>query len=202
LKMLQGTDTPEIVLTPKFQAEQQRLRANESSAAMTLPKKDPNFVPKLSQENLTFSFSLTPKSNEVAKRRAAEILKKKPLEQTNPNLLKYRGTEAGKKRIAEEFNKSEEGETKKVKIDDKVDEAQKKKDFIKRMMNATSSHADLGESLEREKQQKCFDRLEKKEAMEERMANTTEMSVSQISCRLFNLIKHSFSFAVQGCDLQ
>ena len=58
------------------------------------------------------------------------------------------------------------------------DEAQKKKDFINRMMNAKSAHGDLAENLEREKQQKCMDRLEKKEAMEERMANTMEMKVT------------------------
>jgi minichromosome maintenance protein 10 len=200
LRMLQGTDKPEIVLTPKFQKEQQILKAKESPAAAA-PPKDVNFVPKLTNENITFSFSMPAVGNDAAKRRAAEILKKKPLEQSNPNSIKYRGTEAGKKRIAEDFNKSLEGESKKAKVDVPVeDEAQKKKDFIKRMMNAKSSHADLGESLERDKQQKCFDRLEKKEAMEERMASTTEMKVSLNLSFFCQLIKTNL-FPVQSGDL-
>jgi len=179
LKMLQGTDSPQILLTPKFEREKQSLLSQESPKVEVAPKKDPNFVPKLSGENLTFSFSLPKNKNDVAKLKALQVLKKKPLETSNPNLIKYRGTESGKKRIADELNTSLENDPKKVKLSED-DEARKKKEFIQRMMNAKSSHGDLAESLEREKQQKCMDRLEKKEAMEERMANTMEMKVSRL----------------------
>ncbi|KAG5676138.1 hypothetical protein PVAND_005989 [Polypedilum vanderplanki] len=193
LKLLQGTDKPEFILSSKFQSAQQKINQTATSASQPL-QKDPNFVPKLSSENITFSFSMPVKSNDAAKKRAAEILKKKPLEQSNPNLLRYRGTEAGKKRIAEELNKSLEGESKKVKVDTTAeDEAQKKKDFIKRMMNAKSTHADLSENVEQEKQQKCFDRLEKKEAMEERMANTMEMKCKAVICKVCKYIYFSAS---------
>lgn len=177
LKMLQGTDSPQILLTPKFEREKQSLSSQESPKVEAAPKKDPNFIPKLSGENLTFSFSVPKNKNDVAKLKALQVLKKKPLETSNPNLIKYRGTESGKKRIADELNTSLENDPKKAKLSED-DEARKKKEFIQRMMNAKSSHGDLAENLEREKQQKCMDRLEKKEAMEERMANTMEMKVN------------------------
>lgn len=178
LKMLQGTETPQIVLTPKFKRDN-----GEYLAPIVEPKKDTNFIPKLSSENLTFSFSVSHSSaakNEIAKRRAAAILKKKPLATKNPNLVKYRGTEVGKKRIADELNSSlteENGnDPKKVKLDES-EELKKKKEYLQKIMNAKSSHDDLVENMQRENEQKTFDRLEKKEAMEERMANTTEMKV-------------------------
>ncbi len=180
MKKLQGTESPKIILTPKFERENRVQPSSQSSPAP--PKKDLNFTPKLSSENLTFSFSFPPKNsstkkNEIAKQRAAAILKKKPLETSNPNLVKYRGTEAGKKRIADELNLSQsENEAKKLKLSED-DEAKSKKDYLQRMMNAKSSHDDLVQDMRREVEQKTFDRLEKKEAMEERMANTMEIKV-------------------------
>lgn len=188
LKMLQGTDSPQILLTPKFERERQSLYPKESPKEEPAPKKDPNFVPKLSGDNITFSFSVPKNKNDVAKQKALQVLKKKPLETSNPNLIKYRGTEAGKKRIADELNTSLENDPKRTKLS-VDDEAQKKKEFIQRMMNAKSSHGDLAESLEREKQEKCMDRLEKKEAMEERMANTMEMKVSLV-CLIYSCVLH------------
>lgn len=173
LKLLQGTQTPQIVLTPKFEREN-RPKITEP------PKNDLNFVPKLSTENLTFSFSVpqsSAKKNELAKQKAAAILKKKPLESSNPNLVKYRGTEAGKKRIADELNSSvEENDSKKVKLNEE-EELRKRKEYLQKIINAKSSHDTLVEDMQREKEQKTFDRLEKKEAMEERMANTMELKV-------------------------
>jgi minichromosome maintenance protein 10 len=170
LKMLQGTDTPQFVLTPKPKAPE---------TTPEPPKKDPNFVPKLSAGNLTFSFSVPVKNlgrNELAKQRAAQILKKKPLEPSNPNLIKYRGTEAGKRKLTETMI-NEENEAKKVKLSES-EETNRRKEYLLKMMNATSSHANLVEDKEAERREKCFDSMEKKEAMEERMANTTEMKVS------------------------
>ncbi|XP_070505125.1 protein MCM10 homolog [Chironomus tepperi] len=192
LKMLQGTDSPQILLTPKFVKEKESLFSSESPKVEPAAKKDPNFVPKLSGENLTFSFSVPKNKNDVAKQKALQVLKKKPLETSNPNLIKYRGTEAGKKRIADELNTSLENDPKKAKLS-VDDEARKKKEFIERMMNAKSAHGDLAESLEREKQQKCMDRLEKKEAMEERMANTMEMKCKAVICRRCKYIYFSAS---------
>lgn len=173
LKMLQGTETPQMIHTAKF---------NKSESVPEPPKKDLNFVPKLSGENLSFTFSFPVKKNDLAKQKAAAILKKKPLEPNNPNLIKYRGTEAGKKRLADEINSSveldlEENEAKKVKLT-VTEETQRRRDYLIKMMNAKSNHSDLVEDKESERREKCFNAMEKKEAMEERMANTMEMKVS------------------------
>ena len=168
LKLLQGTDTPQIILT---------LKPKEATAEP--PKKDPNFVPKLSSGSLSFSFSVPLKKagkNDLAKQKAALILKKKPLEPSNPNLIKYRGTESGKRKLADE-RKNEENEAKKVKLTDS-EETQRRKEYLMKMMNAKSNHLDLVEDKEAERREKCFDSMEKKEAIEEKMANTTEMKVS------------------------
>lgn len=169
LKMLQGTETPQMIFSPKVQA----------AAAVTEPSKQANFVPKLSGDNLMFSLSIPVKKNELAKQRAAEILKKKPLEPSNPNHVKYRGTEAGKKRLVDDFCTSsniDENDAKKIKLSE-VEETKRRKEYLLKMMNATSSHADLVEDKEAERREKCFNAMEKKEAMEERMENTMEMKV-------------------------
>lgn len=170
LKMLQGTDSPQMIHTPRAQQ------------APEPPKNDANFVPKLTNSNLTFSFSVPVKKSgpiDLAKQRAAAILKKKPLEPNNPNLIKYRGTEAGKKRLADELGTTETdgNDAKKAKLSD-TEEAKRHKEYLTRMMNATSTHANLVEDKETERRDKCFDAMEKKEAMEDRMANTMEMKVS------------------------
>lgn len=169
LKMLQGTETPQMIHSPRFQP-----------ATPEPPRKDANFVPKLSSGNLTFSFSVPKKTNDQAKLKAAAILKKKPLEPNNPNLIKYRGTEAGKKRLADELSTSTgapENDAKKVKLTDS-EETLRRKEYLTKMMNAKSNHSNLVEDKESELREKCFDSMEKKEAMEERMANTMEMKVS------------------------
>ena len=172
LKKLQGTETPRMIHTPKI-----------DETAREPPKKDPSFVPKLSASDLTFSFSIPVKKNDLAKKRAAEVLKKKPLEASNPNLIKYRGTEAGKKRLASELNNSatssslDENDAKKVKLSE-AEETKRRKEYLMKMMNATSSHANLVEDKEAVVRDKCFDAMEKKEAMEERMENTMEMKVN------------------------
>lgn len=174
LKMLQGTDSPQMVFTPKLQPEPIKEPA----------KKDPSFIPKLSNESLTFSFSIPVKKNDLAKQRAAAILKKKPLEVSNPNLIKHRGTEAGKKRLADELNTStetagtSENDAKRIKLA-QTEETQRRRDYLLKMMNAKSSHENLVEDKEAERRDKCFNAMEKKEAMEERMANTMEMKVSE-----------------------
>lgn len=172
LKMLQGTETPQMIFTPKLLPEK----------PIEQPKRDLSFVPKLSSGNLTFTCSVPLKKNDMAKQRAAAILKKKPLEPSNPNLIKYRGTETGKKRLAGELNTSielQQSDSKKAKLD-VSEETQRRREYLMKMMNAKSNHSDLVEDKEAERREKCFDSMEKKEAMEDRMANTMEMKVNRI----------------------
>lgn len=190
LKMLQGTETPQMIHTAKF---------NRTESIPEPPKKDVNFVPKLSGENLSFSFSVPAKKNDMAKQRAAAILKKKPLELNNPNLIKYRGTGAGKKRLAEELSTSVEpegNEPKKVKLTD-AEETNRRREYLMKMMNVKSKHSDLVEDKEAERREKCFNAMEKKEAMEERMANTMELKVGSGSSKPFYLFSNHFLFSAK-----
>ena len=175
LRILQGTETPQMIHTAKFNESK-----HKTETIPEPPKQDVNFIPKLSCENLSFTLSVPVKKNDLAKQRAAAILKKKPLEANNPNLIKYRGTEAGKKRLADEINTSVEqegNEAKKVKLSD-AEESQRRRDYLIKMINMKSNHSDLVEDKEAERREKCFNAMEKKEAMEERMANTMEIKVS------------------------
>lgn len=169
LRKLQGTETPQMLFTPK------------TAEAAEPPKKDFSFTPKLMDNNLTFTLSIPVKKNELAKQRAAAILKKKPLEASDPNLVKYRGTDAGKKRLAGELVTSsgtDENDAKKAKIANS-EETTRRQDYLIKMMNATSSHANLVVDKEAEVREKVFDSMEKKEEMEERMVNTMEMKVER-----------------------
>lgn len=77
-------------------------------------------TPKLSGGNFTIDLSMSSKQAAVAKQKAINILKKKPIEKTNPNFVKHRGTEAGKKRALEELNQnlsSPEQDSKRLKLD-------------------------------------------------------------------------------------
>lgn len=77
-------------------------------------------APKLSSGNFTVDLSMSSKQATLAKQHAINLLKNKPIEKSNPNFVKHRGTEAGKKRALEELSqnlKSPEQENKRQKLD-------------------------------------------------------------------------------------
>lgn len=137
-------------------------------------------VPSLSKND----FSFTVDFNSNAKSKAIEILKNKPIEKSNPNFIKYRGTESGKKRVLEQLSREEsENEQKKRKMDDTVDAAeQEHKDRIQRILNASSSHTELIKAHELSVQDEYFGKLEKKELMEEKMLNTKKVDCKAVIC--------------------
>ncbi|XP_050086569.1 protein MCM10 homolog [Anopheles aquasalis] len=149
-----------------------------------------NSKPSLSRE--AFEIDIIPRTVSVAKAlqsraRATAILKQKPIEKSNPNFIKYRGTEQGKKRVLEEVVKNaagtEENAAKRPKIEDGPSaEEQARNDFIKRMMQATSSHKELVVASENAAQEEYFHKLERKEAMEEKMLNTFKVACKAVSC--------------------
>ncbi|XP_058060160.1 protein MCM10 homolog [Anopheles bellator] len=145
--------------------------------------------PRLSRE--AFDIELTQRTPLAAKalqsrERAKAIVKQKPIEKSNPNFIKYRGTEQGKKRVLEEITKNpavEENAAKRPKVDDTESEAVRaRKDHIQRIMKATSSHVDLIEASENAQQEEYFKTLERKEAMEEKMLNTYKMDCKAVIC--------------------
>ncbi|XP_063699475.1 protein MCM10 homolog [Culicoides brevitarsis] len=141
-------------------------------------------APKLSSGNFTVDLSMSSKQAMIAKQHAINLLKNKPIEKANPNFIKHRGTEAGKKRALEELDQNLTGleqDVKKQKID-KANEENAKRERLLRIMNATSSHNDILEVKELERQDKYFTNLEKKEAMEEKMLNTTKVACKAVIC--------------------
>lgn len=155
---------------------------------------DLNKVPSLSRN--TFSFSIGNSvsggrgGNDVAKAKAAAILQKKPIGKSNPNFVKYRGTEAGKKRAHSALESEEESAQKKQKLAEEVEKF--KNERIKQILSARSSHADLIEIHESNVQDQYFNKLEKKEAMEEKMLGTTKIHYISFFCHYFFHFSHLF----------
>lgn len=153
------------------------------SQAATTPNLDLSKKPALSRDSFSFSISkgaMGKSSNDLAKAKAAAILQKKPVEKTNPNFIKYRGTEAGKKRAHSAIESNDGSAEKKRKFEEEVEKF--KNDRIKQILSTQSSHADLIEIHESNVQDQYFNKLEKKEAMEEKMLNTTKMECKAVIC--------------------
>lgn len=119
--------------------------------------------------------------SQFAKTKATEILKRKPIEKSNPNFVRHRGTEAGKKRALEVLQQNDETAAKKQKITDAAEQFQRER--IQAMINAKSSHTELIDAHHSAEQDKYFDRLEKKEAMEDKMLNTFQMDCKAVVCQ-------------------
>lgn len=137
--------------------------------------------PTLQREGFSFDITLSSlRQSELNKAKALDILRKTPIAKSNPNFIRHRGTEAGKKRALEDLTAREPQHVKKQKITDAAERFQKER--IAAIINAKSSHTDLIEAKQQESQDKYFDKLEKKEAMEEKMLSTFQMDCKAVTC--------------------
>ncbi|XP_058819028.1 protein MCM10 homolog [Topomyia yanbarensis] len=139
-------------------------------------------APRLSTGNFIIDLGASPKQIIHSRQKAVEIIKKKPLEKSNPNFIKHRGTEAGKKRALEQMESNGDSggpESKRQKVEM---EQQARQERLKKIMEASSSHTDLIKAHEDEQQEKYFKDLERKEAMEEKMMNTFKVACKAIIC--------------------
>lgn len=137
--------------------------------------------PSLKKEGFTFDLSSTSfHQSDIAKNKALAILKKKPIAKSNPNHIKYRGTETGKKRALEDMQSHDGDKAKKQKITEAAEKFQSER--IKAMINMKSSHTELIDAHQNEAQDIYFNKLEKKEAMEEKMLNTFQMDCKAVTC--------------------
>ncbi|XP_049288102.1 protein MCM10 homolog [Anopheles funestus] len=146
-------------------------------------------VPQLSRDSFDIDFTKQKVSLKKAlqsRARATEIIKQKPIEKADPNFIKYRGTEQGKKRVLEELSKNapaEENVAKRQKLQEETEEKERaKKEHIKRIIDASSSHQDLVVASENAQQEQYFKSLERKESMEEKMLNTFKVPCKAVSC--------------------
>lgn len=138
--------------------------------------------PKLSKDNFCIEVNIGDKRAQLAKAKALEILKNKPIAKVNPNST--RGTRDGKRRAIDDLNEQfMSPEVKKQKIEEGKKE-QERKTRIDRIMNAASSHTNLVNLREREEEEKYFSKLEKKEALEEKMLNTFKMPCKAVICKI------------------
>uniref|UniRef100_A0A1A9X0R8 Protein MCM10 homolog n=1 Tax=Glossina brevipalpis TaxID=37001 RepID=A0A1A9X0R8_9MUSC len=138
--------------------------------------------PRLSRENFCIEINIGERKAQLAKMKALEILKKKPIEKVNPNGT--RGTAQGKRRAIDELNeKLMSNETKRQKLIEEQRENERKT-RIERIMAASSSHSNLVDMRDREEEEKYFNRLEKKEALEEKMLNAYKVACKAVICQL------------------
>lgn len=105
---------------------------------------------------------------------AVKLIKKiGPIKKENPNGLRGKG----KKRPAPETTVAESA-TKKSKLS----ESEFISDRFKKMMAATSRHADLVDARDDEEKEKYFNKLEAKERMEEKMTTTYKVPCKAVRC--------------------
>ncbi|EDW13026.1 protein MCM10 homolog [Drosophila mojavensis] len=142
---------------------------------------DASLTPKLAgSENFSFEVNIGARQAQSAKLKAAALLKKKPLEKVNPNST--RGTESGKRRAIDELHEKFSSTAKRQKLEEEERELMRKS-RIERIMAATSSHTNLVDMREQEAQDDHFNKLERKEAMEEKMLNTYKMPCKAVICQ-------------------
>lgn len=136
----------------------------------------------------------TPPSTSKAKAKALAALKGKEIAKVSPNHVPAR------KRKAEEVEKAKKKvrQTLAADDDDGDDNAENDEDAapyvtktgevmtkerMERIRNAKSINQRLVEAHEDEETERVLDRLEKKEAMEEKMLNTTELETKAVTCK-------------------
>ncbi|XP_026756145.1 protein MCM10 homolog [Galleria mellonella] len=125
------------------------------------------------------------KAAEKRKENAIKLIQQSGgIKKSDPNNIK--GTEAGKKRAIDKLNDSgnEENKSKKFKPngeDNKITKGVMSERF-KKILEATSAHQNLIKQHEDNEQEMYFNKLEKKEAMEEKMLNTFKLACKAVRC--------------------
>ncbi|XP_075980020.1 minichromosome maintenance 10 homolog [Anticarsia gemmatalis] len=136
---------------------------------------------------IDLNMSYGQKAAERAKANALRLIQQSGgLTKSDPNNIK--GTEAGKKRALDKLNTSgDENESKKTKPNEESGTPMKKpkgvmSERFKKILEATSAHQNLIEQHEDDEQEKYFNKLEKKEKMEEKMLNTFKLACKAVRC--------------------
>ncbi|XP_053959602.1 protein MCM10 homolog [Anastrepha ludens] len=112
-------------------------------------------------------------TNASAMQKAINVLRKCPVEKVNPNSI--RGTKEGKKRAMEVLHEMNEPKKRKTEETSKI--------HLTDILETNSTHKELIDVRQREEEDKYFNRLEKKEAMEEKMLNTYKLPCKAVICK-------------------
>ncbi|CAH0400755.1 unnamed protein product [Chilo suppressalis] len=134
---------------------------------------------------IDLNISYGQKAAERAKSNAIKLIQQSGgIPKIDPNNTK--GTEQGKKRALEKLNVPGTDENKCKKAKHNNEEQNKpvgiKSERFKKILEATSAHQNLIEQHDDEEQEKYFSKLEKKEAMEEKMLNTFKLPCKAVRC--------------------
>ncbi|XP_055386081.1 protein MCM10 homolog [Condylostylus longicornis] len=156
--------------------------ASQLTKSLNSPLTVLNKTPTLKKDNFSLDINFNLRKADAAKLKAIQILKNKPIEKSDPNFIKYRGTVNGKKRAIDELHElHNDPESKRRKLEEEI-KAKEAKTRIQKIIMATSSHANLVNVRELEEQEKYFNKLEKKEQMEEKMLNTYKIACKAVIC--------------------
>ncbi|XP_050338834.1 protein MCM10 homolog isoform X8 [Bactrocera neohumeralis] len=117
----------------------------------------PNFANIFSQNQSRIEFKVTD-THQKTKDKDLEVLKRCPIEKVNPNSI--RGTVGGKKRVLDVLNGSENSKRRKIEENHDMHTSD--------IFETGSNHRDLVNVRQKQEEDKYFNRLEKKEAMEEK----------------------------------
>ncbi|KAM3959667.1 LOW QUALITY PROTEIN: minichromosome maintenance 10 homolog [Aphomia sociella] len=133
---------------------------------------------------IDLNISYGQKSANKAKENAVRLIQQSGGIKTDPNNIK--GTDIGKKRALEKLigSSSEESASKKLKPNEEDSKRLKgvMSERFKKILEATSVHQNLIKQHEDDEQEKYFNKLEKKEAMEEKMLNTFKLACKAVRC--------------------
>ncbi|KAI8439185.1 hypothetical protein MSG28_013032 [Choristoneura fumiferana] len=121
------------------------------------------------------------KAAERAKSNALRLIQQNGgIEKLDPNNL--RGTEAGRKRALDKLNGGENDCKKSKPNEENTTSMGIKSERFKKILEATSAHQNLIQEHDDNEQDKYFNKLEKKEAMEEKMLNTFKLPCKAVRC--------------------
>ncbi|XP_049876031.1 protein MCM10 homolog [Pectinophora gossypiella] len=168
-----------------------KLTALNSSPQASLAAKVAN-SPKLGKGfslkgsgTIDLNMSYGQKAAERSKANAIKLIQRSGgIQKVDPNNIK--GTETGKKRALEKLNSSgsNENDSKKARPNEESSSTGKKlmSERFKKILEATSAHQNLIKQHDDDEQEKYFNKLEKKEAMEEKMLNTFKLACKAVRC--------------------
>lgn len=120
LSQQQSTHTPKPVSATPPPPAPDSWKQQKTQELLFSAQKRKLSAPKLSGGNFTIDLSMSSRQAAHAKQHAINLLKSKPIAKSNPNFVRHRGTEAGKKRALEELNQnlsSPEQDNKRQKLD-------------------------------------------------------------------------------------
>lgn len=134
---------------------------------------------------IDLNMSYGQKAAERAKANAIKLIQMNGgIQKIDPHNIK--GTDKGKKRALEKLNTSGSGENDTKKLKPNEEDTKKSKGIMserfKKILEATSAHQNLIEQHDDNEMDKYFNKLEKKEAMEEKMLNTFKLPCKAVRC--------------------